>query len=65
MAEEALVFDDADVLFEVALVRQALGEREEVGLLADGVQLLTPIELLDDGGQVDDAAELDQAGNDG
>ena len=46
-------------------MRQALGQREEVGLLADGVQLLAAIELLDDGDEVDGAAELDQASDHG
>lgn len=65
LPQQALVLDDADVLFDVELVRQALSEREKVGLLADGVQLLAAIELLNHGDKVDGAAQLDQAGNDG
>ena len=33
--------------------------------VSEGVQLLAPVELLDDGDEIDGAAELDQAGDDG
>ena len=65
LAEEALVLDDADVLFDVEAMRKIFGEREEVGPVADGLELFTLVELFDDGDEIDGAADVNQAGDAG
>ena len=40
LAQQALVLDDADVLFDDRPARQTLGERRQVGHAADGLDLL-------------------------
>ena len=65
LAEEALVLDDADVLFDVEAMRQIFGEREEVGAIADGLELFAAVELFDDGDEIDGAADVDEAGDAG
>ena len=59
-AQHALVFDDADVVFNDGAARQTLGERGEVGHSADGLDLLVAGQLVGQGDDVDGAAGVDQ-----
>ncbi len=59
-AQHALVFDDADVVFDDRAARQTLGERGEVGHSADGLDFFVACEFVRQGDDVDSAAGVDQ-----
>ena len=53
LAQQALVFDDANVVFDDGPHRQTLGEGREVGHAADGFDLLGTRQFVGQGNDVD------------
>ena len=55
-AQHALVFDDADVIFNDRTAGQTLSERSQIGYASDGLDFLIAGKLIGDGDDVDGAA---------
>ena len=60
LAQQALVLDDADVLFDDRAARQTLGERGQIGHAADGLDLFVAGQLVGQRDDVDGALGVDQ-----
>jgi len=60
LAQQALVLDDADVLFDHRPARQALGERREIRDAADRLDLLEARQLVGQGDDVDRALRVNE-----
>ena len=60
LAQDGLVFDDADVIFNAEAARKIFCERKDVGAIADRFQFLAAVELLAQSDDVDGAVGVDQ-----
>ena len=60
LAQQALVFDDADVLFNDRAARQTLGERREISHAAHGLDFLVAGQLVGQGDDVHGALRVHQ-----
>ena len=60
LPQQRAVFDDADVFLNAEAAGQTLGEGEDVGDSADGIDLFAAAELVGQGDDVDRAAGVDE-----